>query len=62
MIRIDTDLISYLCDILIPKNLDYDIDRIKKKRFAKQRMKRQVAELEAQKRRNHIFGGTGNKI
>jgi hypothetical protein len=47
MIRIDTDLISYLCDILIPKNLDYDIDRIKKKRFAKQRMKRQVAELEA---------------
>ena len=40
MIRIDTDLISYLGDIIIPKNLDYDIDRIKKKRFAKLKMKK----------------------
>ena len=62
MIRIDTDLISYLGDIIIPKNLDYDIDRIKKKRFAKLKMKRQLAEIEVQKKRNHIFGGKGNKI
>lgn len=35
MIRIDTDLISYLSEILIPKDRDYDIDRIKKKRLVK---------------------------
>jgi hypothetical protein len=62
MIRIDTDLISYLSDIMIPKNFDYDIDRIKKKRFAKLKMKRQLAEIEARKKRNHIFGGKGNNI
>ena len=61
MIRIDTDLISYLAEILIPKNLDYDIDLIKKKRFNKLKLKRQ-AELEAKKKRNDIFGGKGNQI
>jgi hypothetical protein len=40
MIRIDTDLISYLAEILIPKNLDYDVDIIKKKRFNKLKLKR----------------------
>jgi hypothetical protein len=35
MIRIDTDLISFLSEILIPKDRDYDIDRIKKKRLLK---------------------------
>jgi hypothetical protein len=62
MIRIDTDLISYLGDIIIPKNLDYDIDRIKKKRFAKLKMKRQLAEIEIKNKKNHIFRGKGNKI
>ena len=62
MIRIDTDLISYLGDIIIPKNLDYDVDRVKKKRFTKLKKKRQLAEIEAQKKRSHIFGGKGNKI
>ena len=40
MIRIDTDLISYLTEILISKNLDYDVDIIKKKRFNKLKLKR----------------------
>lgn len=35
MIRIDTDLISYLSNILIPKSIDYDVDKLKKKRLAK---------------------------
>ena len=26
MLRIDTDLISYLSEIMIPKNLEYDIE------------------------------------
>ena len=40
MIRIDTDLISFLSEILIPKDRDYDIDRIKKKRLLKQQIKK----------------------
>ena len=61
MIRIDTDLISYLAEILIPKNLDYDVDIIKKKRFNKLKLKRQ-AEHEAKKKRHDIFGSKGNQI
>jgi len=44
MIRIDTDLISYLSEILIPKDRYYDIDRIKKKRLAKLMLKKQAKE------------------
>ena len=43
MIRIDTDLISYLSEIMIPKNLEYDIDLIKKKRYAKLKLRRAEA-------------------
>mmetsp|Transcript_30338 Transcript_30338/g.46415 ORF Transcript_30338/g.46415 Transcript_30338/m.46415 type:complete len:129 (+) Transcript_30338:2934-3320(+) len=61
-IRIDTDLISYLSDIIIPKNLDYDVERIKRKRNEKQRIKREKLEAKAAKKRNQIFGGKGNSI
>ena len=50
MIRIDTDLISYLSDILIPKNLDYDVDRIRRKRQERLKIKKMRAEAEALKK------------
>lgn len=46
--RIDTDLISYLSDIIIPKNFDCDVERIKKKRFAKLISKRKQDYLDSQ--------------
>lgn len=61
MIRIDTELISYLGEILIPKNIEYDIDLLKKKRFQKQRMKRQAAQ-DAKQKQKHMFFDTENQI
>jgi hypothetical protein len=55
MIRIDTDLISYLGNIILPKRIDYDIERIKKKRSDKLTMKKAIADLEMQKKRSHLI-------
>lgn len=48
-IRIDTDLISYLSDIIIPKRFDCDIEKIKKKRFDKLLRKRKQEYMDQQK-------------
>jgi hypothetical protein len=57
-IRIDTDLISYLGDILIPKNLDYDAYQIKKKRLEKLKAKKS----EEKQKKEQLFSGFGGKM
>jgi len=56
MIRIDTDLISYLSEIMIPRDLECDIDLIKKKRYMKLKLKReQELEQANSKKGGHMF-------
>ena len=45
-IRIDTDLIPFLSEILLPKKLEYDIELIKKKRYLKLKQKREELKQE----------------